>query len=123
MLLLGTALSQDCKKTEYGADQQKYLNDALQKFSACPLPVDASCRAALAQSLEHVYGVKDFGSEAKYLTHAEISNKVAGDPNWTHLGPATAQSLPNSAQDRARAAMALAGLLATAAGGHVAMIV
>jgi hypothetical protein len=122
MLVLGTALSQDCKKTEYGADQQKYLNDALQKFSACPLPVDASCRAALAQALEHVYGVKDFGSEAKYLTPAEISNKVAGDPNWTHVGSASDQSALKSAQDGANCGKAVIAVLASDTGGHVAMI-
>src|SRR5260370_3831432 len=122
MLLVGTALSQDCKKTEYGADQQKYLNDALQKFSACPLPVDAYCRAALAQALEHVYGVKDFGSEAKYLTPAEISNKVAGDPNWTHVGSASDQSALKSAQDGANCGKAVIAVLASDTGGHVAMI-
>src|SRR5260370_42518153 len=116
MLVLGTALSQDCKKTEYGADQQKYLNDTLQKFSACPLPVDASCRAALAQALEHVYGVKDFGSEAKYLTPAEISNKVAGDPNWTHVGSANDQTALKSAQDGANTAKAALAVLASALG-------
>lgn len=122
VLLLGTALSQDCKKTDYGADQQKYLNDALTKFAACPLPVDAACRAALAQAMEHIYGVKDFGSEPKYLTPAEITKKVAGDANWTHVGAASDQAALKSAQDSANCGKAVIAVLASDTGGHVAMI-
>ena len=122
VLLLGTALSQDCKKTDYGADQQKYLNEALTKFAACPLPVDAACRAALAQALEHIYGVKDFGSEPKYMSPAEITQKVAGDANWTHVGTASDQAALKSAQDSANCGKAVIAVLASDTGGHVAMI-
>jgi hypothetical protein len=122
VLLVGMVLAQDCKKTEYGADEQKYLNDALTKFAACPLPVDASCRAALAQALEHIYSVKDFGSESKYLTPAEITRKVAVDPNWTHLGAASDQSALKSARDGANCGKATIAVLASDTGGHVAMI-
>ena len=122
LLFLATAVSQDCKKTEYGADQQKYLNDALQKFSACPLPVDAACRAALAEALEHIYGVNDFGSESKYMTPAEITKKVGSDPNWAHVGSASDQNALKSAQDSANCGKAVVAVLASDTGGHVAMI-
>ena len=122
LLVLATAVSQDCKKTEYGMEQQKYLNDALQKFYACPLPLDATCRAALAQALEHIYGVKDFGSESGYMTPAEITKKVGSDPNWTHVGSASDQNALKSAQDSANCGKAVIAVLASDAGGHVAII-
>lgn len=122
LLCLGTLASQDCKKTELSADQKQYFDDALKKFAACPLPLDSSCRAALAQALEHVYGVKDFGSESKYLTPGEITKKVAGDPNWSHLGSASDQSTLKSAQDGANCGKAVVAVLASETGGHVAII-
>jgi hypothetical protein len=120
--VLSTALSQECKKTDYSADQQKYLNDALTKFAACPLPLEASCRATLAQALEHLYTVKDFGSEPKYMTPAEIGKKVAGDANWTHLGSASDQNALKTAQDNANCGKAVVAVLASETGGHVAIV-
>ena len=122
MFVLGAAQSQECKKTDYSADQQKYLNEALTKFAACPLPLEASCRAMLAQALEQIYGVKDFGSESKYMTPAEISKKVAGDANWSHLGSASDQNALKSAQDSANCGKAVVAVLASESGGHVAMV-
>jgi hypothetical protein len=121
MVSLGV-LSQDCKKTDYSADQQKYMEESLQKFTACQLPLDASCRAALAQALEHLYGVKDFGSESKYMTPSEITKKVAGDSNWEHLGNAADQSALKNAQARANCGKAVIAVLASETGGHVAVI-
>ncbi len=121
-LCLTTARSQDCKKTEYSAEQQKYMDSALQKFAACSLPLDASCRGALAQALEHVYGVKDFGTESKYLTPAEIGKKVASDPNWEHVGSASDQNALKSAQSGANCGKTVVAVLASDTGGHVAMI-
>jgi len=117
LLCLGTLASQDCKKTELSADQKKYFDDALQKFAACPLPLDSSCRAALAQALDHVYGV-NFGS----LTPGEITKRVAGDANWSHLGSASDQSALKSAQDNANCGKAVVAVLASDTGGHVAII-
>src|SRR6266849_4458068 len=91
LLWLGTAMPQDCKKTDYSADQQKYMETALQQFTACQLPLDHGCRAHLAQALERLYGVKDFGSDSRYMNSTEIGKKVAGDANWVHLGSATDQ--------------------------------
>jgi hypothetical protein len=118
VLCLGTLASQDCKKTELSADQKKYFDDALQKFAACPLPLDSSCRASLAQALDHVYGVKDFGSS----TPGEISRKIAGDANWTHVGSASDQNALKSAQDSANCGKAVVAVLASDTGGHVAII-
>src|SRR5215470_17471059 len=101
LFLLSAARTQDCKKTDYSADEQKYFNDALTKFAACPLPLDSQCRAALAQALEHVYGLKDFGAESKYMTPEEISKKVASDTNWSHVGSASDQNALKSAQESA----------------------
>ena len=101
LFLLSAASSQDCKKTGYSTDEQGYLNVALTKFAACPLPLDSQCRATLAQALEHVYGLKDFGGESKYMTPAEISKKVASDSNWAHVGSASDQNALKSAQDSA----------------------
>jgi hypothetical protein len=121
-LSLGTALSQDCKKADYSADQQKYMDAALQKFAACPLPLDASCRAALAEAMEHVYGVKDFGAESKYMTPPEIGKRVAADSNWEHVGSASDQNALKSAQSSANCGKAVLAVLASDTGGHVAMI-
>jgi len=122
MFVLGAAQSQECKKTDYSADQQKYLNDALTKFAACPLPLEASCRATLAQALEHIYGFNDFGSESKYMTPSEISKKVAGDANWSHVGSASDQNALKSAQDSANCGKAVVAVLASETGGHVAIV-
>lgn len=122
VFVLGAAQSQECKKTDFSADQQKYLIDALTKFAACPLPLEASCRAALAQALQHIYGVNDFGSESKYMTPAEISKKVAGDANWSHLGSASDQNALKSAQDSANCGKAVVAVLASESGGHVALV-
>jgi hypothetical protein len=122
MFVLGAAQSQECKKTDYSADQQKYLNDALTKFAACPLPLEASCRATLAQALEHIYSLNDFGSEPKFMTPAEISKKVAGDANWSHLGSASDQNALKSAQDNANCGKAVVAVLASESGGHVAIV-
>jgi hypothetical protein len=119
---LGTALSQDCKKAEYGPDQQKSMDAAVQKFASCQLPLDDSCRAALAEALGLVYGVKDFGAAAKYQAPAEIGKKVSGDPNWTHIGSASDQNALKTAQDSANCGKAVIAVLASDTGGHVAMI-
>lgn len=122
MLSLSTALPQDCKKADYSADQQKYMDTALQKFAACQLPLDDSCRAALAQALEHIYGVKDFDNQSKYLTAVEITKKVAGDSNWEHVGSASDQNALKSAQSSANCGKAVVAVLASDTGGHVAII-
>ena len=121
-LALGTAWSQDCKKTDYGPDQQKSMEAAVQKFAACQLPLDDSCRAALAEALQLVYGVKDFGAAPKYQAPAEIGKKVAGDPNWTHVGSASDQNALKSAQDSANCGKAVVAVWASDTGGHVAVI-
>jgi len=119
---MGSLASQDCKKTEYSADQQKYFEDALKKYADCQLPLENSCRAQLAQALEHMYGVKDFGSESKYMNATEISKKVSGDPNWEHLGSASDQNALKSAQDRANCGRAVIAVMSSDTGGHVAII-
>lgn len=116
------AAPQECKKTDYSADQQKYMETALQKFSACPLPLDNACRAALAQALEHIYGVKDFGADPKYMTPAEIGTKVADDANWEHVGSATDQNALKTAQESANCGRAVVAVLSSQTGGHVAII-
>jgi hypothetical protein len=120
--LLNAAASQDCKKTDFSADDQKYLNDALTKFAACPLPLDSQCRATLAQALEHIYSVKDFGAESKYMTPAEISKKVALDSTWAHVGSASDQNALKSAQESANCGKPVIAVLASVTGGHVAII-
>ena len=122
LLLLSASWSQDCKKTEYSADEQKYFNDALTKFAACPLPLDSQCRAALAQALEHVYSLKDFGGESKYMTPTEIGKKVASDSNWAHVGSASDQNALKSAQDSANCGKPVIAVLSSEGGGHVAII-
>jgi hypothetical protein len=122
VLLLSAARPQDCKKTDYSADEQKYFNDALTKFAACPLPLESSCRAALAQALEHVYSLKDFGSESKYMTPGEIGRKVAADANWAHVGSASDQSALKNAQDSANCGKPVIAVLSSETGGHVALI-
>src|SRR5260370_11309312 len=121
-LSLSTAVSQDCKKADYRADQQKYRDAALQKVAAGALLLDASCRRALAAAVEHVYGVKDFGAESNYLTPADISKKVAADSNWEHVGSASDQNALKSAQSSANCGKAVIAVLASDTGGHVAMI-
>ncbi|MBZ5534266.1 MAG: hypothetical protein LAO20_22805 [Acidobacteriia bacterium] len=111
---------QDCKKTDYGADQQKYMETALQKFTACQLPLDNGCRAALAQALEQIYGVKDFGADSKYMTPAQIATKAAGD--WEHLGAATDQEALKKAQSAANCGKAVIAVMSGENGGHVAII-
>src|SRR5262245_25582382 len=122
MLTVGSLASQECAKTEFTPEQQKYFDAALQKYAACPLPLDSSCRASLAQALEHLYGVKDFGNEAKYMTPAEIGKKVAADSNWSHLGSASDQNALKSAQSSANCGKAVVAVLASETGGHVAII-
>ena len=121
-LWLGTAVSQDCKKTDYGADQQKFMETALQQFSACQPPLDNACRGRLAEAIEHLYGVKDFGGDSKYMTPQEIGKKVAGDSNWTHLGSATDQDALKKAQESANCGRAVVAVLSSPTGGHVAII-
>ena len=121
-LSLSTAWSQDCKKTDYGPDQQKSMDAAVQKFSACQLPLDDSCRAALAEALQLVYNVNDFGAAPKYQTPSEIGKKVAGDSNWTHLGSASDQNALKSAQESANCGKAVVAVFASDTGGHVAII-
>src|SRR5215472_10698066 len=121
-LSLSAAWSQDCKKTDYGPDQQKSMDAAVQKFASCQLPLDDSCRAALGEALQLVYAVKDFGATPKYQTPAEIGKKVAGDPNWTHLGSASDQNALKNAQDSANCGKAVVAVLASDSGGHVAII-
>jgi len=121
-LTFASLASQECAKTEFTTEQQKYFDAALQKYAACPLPLDGSCRAALAQALEHLYGVKDFGSEAKYMAPAEIGKKVFADSNWSHLGSASDQNALKSAQSSANCGKAVIAVLASESGGHVAII-
>lgn len=121
-LCVGIAFGQDCKKTEYGSNQQKYMEAAVQKFASCQLPLDDSCRAALAQALEFVYAAKDFGSSPKYMTPADIAKKVANDSGWQHLGSASDQNALKSAQSNAGCGKAVVAVLAADNGGHVAMI-
>jgi hypothetical protein len=115
-------VAQECKKTEYTADQQKYMEAALQKFSACTLPMDNACRTAVAEALEHIYGVRDFGAAPNYMTPAEIGRKVAGDSNWEHLGSASDQNALKTAQEDANCGRAVVAVLSTDTGGHVAII-
>ncbi len=122
LLWLGTAAPQDCKKTDYSADQQKYMETAVQQFTACQLPLDNACRAHLAQALEHLYGVKDFGSESSHMNATEIGKKVAGDANWEHLGSATDQDALKKAQSSANCGKAVVAVLSSDTGGHVAII-
>lgn len=122
ILFLGAALSQDCKKADYSAEQQKHMDAAIQKFAACPLPVDDSCRGALAEALEYVYSVKDFGAAPKYMTPAEIEKKVASDSNWEHVGSASDQNALKTAQSGANCGKAVIAVLASDTGGHVAII-
>jgi hypothetical protein len=120
MFSLSAALPQDCKKTEYGADPQKYMETALQKFTGCQLPLDNTCRAALAQALEQIYGVKDFVADSKYATPAEIGKKAAAE--WEHLGAATDQEALKKAQAAANCGRATIAVMASDTGGHVAII-
>ena len=122
VLWLGTAAPQDCKKTDYSADQQKYMETALQQFSACQLPLDNACRAHLAQALEHLYGVKDFGGDSNSMNATAIGKKVASDPNWEHLGSATDQDALKKAQSSANCGKAVVAILSSETGGHVAII-
>jgi hypothetical protein len=122
LLSMGTLVSQDCKKMDYSADQQKYLEAALQQYSSCSLPLENSCRAQLAQALEHIYGVKEFGAEQKYLSAAEIGKKVSGDANWEHLGSATDQNALKNAQTNANCGRAVVAVMSSETGGHVAII-
>jgi|SRR5689334_5951987 len=122
LLWIGTATSQDCKKTDYNADQQKYMETALQQFTACQLPLDNACRAHLAQALEHLYGVKDFGSDSRYMNATEIGKKVASDTGWEHLGSATDQDALKKAQSSANCGRAVVAVLSSETGGHVAII-
>ncbi|HYL93166.1 MAG TPA: hypothetical protein VEW69_08410, partial [Alphaproteobacteria bacterium] len=122
MFALGTAVSQDCKKAEYGADQQKYMESALQEFSACKLPLDNNCRSALAKAAEKIYGIKDFSADSKYLTPDAIGSKVAADTNWEHVGSASDQAALKSAQSAANCGRAVVAVLTGENGGHVALI-
>lgn len=116
------AVPQECKKTEYTADQQKYMATALQKFTACTLPLDNACRAQVAQALEQLYGVKDFSSEQKYLAPTEIGKKVAGDSNWERVGSASDQNALKTAQNSANCGRAVVAVMTSETGGHVAII-
>jgi hypothetical protein len=116
------AMPQECKKTEYSADQQKYMASALQKFTACTLPLDNACRAQVAQALEQLYGVKDFGADPKYMAATEIGKKVVGDSNWEHVGSASDQNALKTAQSSANCGRAVVAVMASDTGGHVAII-
>ena len=120
MFCVSVAIPQECKKTDYSADQQKYMETALQKFTACQLPLDNLCRAALAQALEQIYGVKDFGADSKYMTPAQIAAKASGD--WEHLGAATDQEALKKAQSAANCGKAVIAVMSGENGGHVAII-
>jgi hypothetical protein len=122
VLGLSPVLSQDCKKTEFNAEQQKYMDAAVQKFASCGLPLDDGCRATLAQALQEIYGVKDFGSGSKYMTPAEIGKKVAGDSSWEHIGSGSDQNALNTAQSSANCGKAVIAILSSDTGGHVALI-
>jgi hypothetical protein len=119
---LGSALSQECKKTEYGPDQQKAMEAALQQFTACQLPLDTACRSALAKAVESIYSVKDFSADSKYLPPDAIGKKVAGDANWEHVGSASDQAALKSAQSAANCGRAAVAVLTGENGGHVALI-
>lgn len=120
MFCVGTGVPQDCKKAEYGADQQKSMETALQKFTGCQLPLDNGCRGALAQALEQIYGIKNFGADAKYMTPAQIASKAASD--WEHLGAAADQEALKKAQAAANCGRAVIAVMSGENGGHVALI-
>jgi hypothetical protein len=114
--------AQDCKKAEYGPDQKKYMEDAVQKFASCQLPLDDSCRAALAQALAFVYTAKEFGSAPNYMTPTQIAKKVASDSGWEHLGSASDQAALKNAQSTAECGKAVVAVMDSETGGHVALI-
>ncbi|HLJ85477.1 MAG TPA: hypothetical protein VKZ53_01560 [Candidatus Angelobacter sp.] len=121
-LLLSIASAQDCKKLDYGSDLQKYMEGQVQQFSSCHAGShDAACSAYLAQALDRLYGVKDFGG-AKYMTPSEIGKKVASDAAWEHLGSATDQEALKKAQGNAGCGRAVIAVMASDTGGHVAII-
>jgi hypothetical protein len=115
VVLASVATPQDCKKSEYGADQQKAMETALQKFTACQLPLDGGCRGTLAQALEQIYGVKDLGA-----TPAEIGKKAGAE--WEHLGAASDQEALKKAQAAANCGRATIAVMSSETGGHVAII-
>lgn len=121
-LLLGAALPQECKKTEYTSDQQTYMDTAVQKFAACEPKSDAACRGFLAQAVEQVYGVKDFGSNSQYMAAREVADKVGNDASWEHLGNAADQNTLKNAQSGANCGRAVLAVLKSDTGGHVALV-
>jgi hypothetical protein len=120
VVLASVATPQDCKKAEYGADQQKYMETALQKFTGCQLPLDGGCRGALAQALDQIYSVKDFNADSKSATPAEIGRKAAAE--WEHLGAASDQEALKKAQAAANCGRATVAVMSSETGGHVAII-
>ena len=119
MLGMGAALAQDCKKMEYSSEQQKYMEATVQQQSLCQSKSDVSCRSPLAQSVEHIYGIKDFGSDA---TANEIGKRVSTDATWEHLGSASDPEVLKKAVSSANCGQAVLAVMTADSGGHVAMI-
>lgn len=122
MLGMGAALAQECKKTEYSSEQQQYMDAAVKQQSLCQSKTDASCRSFLAQSVEHIYGIKDFGSDANFASAAEIGKRVSTDATWEHIGSASDPEVLKKAVSSANCGQAVLAVMTADAGGHVAMI-
>src|SRR5262250_2003845 len=122
MLGMGAALAQDCKKMEYSSEQQQYMEAAVKQQSLCESKSDASCRSSLAQSIEHIYGIKDFGSDKSFASASEIGKRVSTDAAWEHLGSASDPEVLKKAVSSANCGQAVLAVMTSDAGGHVAMI-
>lgn len=122
MLGMGAALAQECKKTEYSSEQQQYMDAAVKQQSLCQSKTDASCRSFLAQSVEHIYGIKDFGSDANFASAPEIGKRVSTDATWEHIGSASDPEVLKKAVSSANCGQAVLAVMTSDAGGHIAMI-
>jgi len=122
MLGMGAALAQDCKKMDYSSEQQQYMEAAVQQYSLCQSKTEASCRSFLAQSVEHIYSIKDFGSDASFASANEIGKRVTTDATWEHLGSASDPDVLKKALSSANCGQAVLAVMTSDSGGHVAMI-
>ena len=122
LLGMGAALAQECKKTEYSSEQQQYMETAVKQQSLCQSKTDASCRSFLAQSVEHIYGIKDFGSDANFASAPEVGKRVSTDATWEHIGSASDPEVLKKAVSSANCGQAVLAVMTSDGGGHVAMI-
>lgn len=122
MLGMGAALAQECKKTDYSSEQQQYMDAAVKQQSLCQSKTDASCRSFLAQSVEHMYGIKDFGSDATFASASEIGKRVSTDATWEHIGSASDPEVLKKAVSSADCGQAVLAVMTSDSGSHVAMI-